>query len=45
MLKMGSLLVKAEFTGKELLGQVKAGAGGGAKYKNIKLEFYKSFTL
>ena len=33
MLKMGSLLLEAEITGKELLGQLKAGAGGGAKYK------------
>ena len=32
MLKMGSLLLEAEFTGKELLGQLKAGTGG-AKYK------------
>ena len=33
MLKMGSLLLEAEITGKELLRQLKAGAGGGAKYK------------
>ena len=31
--KMGSLLLEAEITGKELLGQLKVGAGGGAKYK------------
>ena len=31
MLKMASLLLEAEFTGKELLGYLKAGAG--AKYK------------
>ena len=32
---MGSLLLEAEITGKELLGQLKAGAGagGGGKYK------------
>ena len=33
MLKMGSLLLEAEITGKEMLGQLKAGAGGGATYK------------
>ena len=33
MLKMGSLLLEAEIAGKELLGQLKAGARGGAKYK------------
>ena len=33
MLKMGSLLLEAEITSKELLGQLKAGAWGGAKYK------------
>ena len=33
MLKMGNLLLEAEFTGKELLGQLKAGTRGGAKYK------------
>ena len=35
MLKMGSLLLEAEITGKELLGQLKAGVGVGvgAKYK------------
>ena len=31
--KMGSLLLEAEITGKELLGQLKAGAGVGAKDK------------
>ena len=30
---MGSLLLEAEISGKELLGQLKAGAGGGAKDK------------
>ena len=30
---MASLLLEAEITGKELLGQLKAGAGGGAKDK------------
>ena len=33
MLKMSSLLLEAELTGKELLGKLKAVAGGGAKYK------------
>ena len=33
MLKMGSLLLEAEITGKELLEQLTAGAGGGAKDK------------
>ena len=33
MLKMGSLLLEAKIAGKELLGQLKSGAGGGAKYK------------
>ena len=34
MLKMGSLLLKVEVTGKILLGQLKSEAGeGGAKYK------------
>ena len=31
--KIGCLLLEAEITGKELLGQLKAGGGGGAKYK------------
>ena len=30
---MGSLLLETEITGKGLLGQLKAGAGGGAKDK------------
>ena len=33
MLKMGNLLLEAEITGKDLLEQLKAGAGGGAKCK------------
>ena len=32
MLKMGSLLLEAEITGKELLRQFKAGAGGEKQY-------------
>ena len=65
---MGSLLLEAEITGRELVGQLKGGAGGRAKDKkqyeiqieksmillkyiyvpeaeNIRLEYYKSFTL
>ena len=30
---MGRLLLEAEISGKELLGQLKVGAGGGAKDK------------
>ena len=42
MLKMGSLFFEAEITGKELLGQLKA--GGGAKYKkqyDYEIQFEK----
>ena len=47
MLKMGSPLLEAEITGKELLGQLKA--GGGAKYKKqydyeIQIEKVNDFT-
>ena len=44
MLKMGSLLLEAEITGKEVLGQLKAVAGGGAKYKkqyDYEIQFEK----
>ena len=40
--KMGSLLLEAEITGKECLGQLKAGAGGGANdKKQYKIQIEK----
>ena len=33
--KMGNLLLQAKITGKELLGQLKAGTGGEAKIKSV----------
>ena len=48
MLKMGSLLLEAEFTSKELLGQLKAGAEEEQNIKSsmtMRYKLKKSMTL